>query len=139
MGEVVHVRGEGGAIQTLDLAAFLHSGLRKRLDRGDLVRVNPDGSTWTGTEPEPEPAPPEDTSIGDETGQEPGTGDGDDVDPGETDGESGPPDAPPLPAKSASRAVWAEFAISQGMERAKAADMSRGQLIAALTQPDPGE
>lgn len=45
MSEVIHVRGEGGAVFPMQLP--LSSHVKQRFDRGDLARVNPDGSAWT--------------------------------------------------------------------------------------------
>jgi hypothetical protein len=44
-----------------------------------------------------------------------------------------PPDAPPLPARSANRAIWTAFAISQGMDREEAAALTKTELISRLT------
>jgi hypothetical protein len=44
-----------------------------------------------------------------------------------------PPDAPPLPARSANRATWTAFAISQGMDREEAAALTKAELISRLT------
>lgn len=130
----VYLRGEGGAVQTMDLAAFLHPGLRRRIRRGELTRVNPDGSPWA--EPAPDQPGPPDNPDGaggpeGETGQHGDPDDGTEQ-PADPDGDGQPADAPPLPPRSASRAVWAEFAIGQGMDREQAAAMSRGELISAL-------
>jgi hypothetical protein len=186
LGERIWFRGEGGAIQTVDLGA-LHPGIRKRFSRGDLVRLNPDGSPWTEpAEPEPAPAPVPDESetatavvtVTPDTGdfaaeaearveealegadtepspagdpelehdvenddgasetEDPGDDDADEDTSADDDIIEGPADAPPLPRKSASRTVWTEFAISQGMDRAQAASLNRNQLIAELTRPD---
>lgn len=45
-----------------------------------------------------------------------------------------PPDAPALPKRSESRLVWVEFAVSQGMDRADAATMTKADLIEAFTK-----
>lgn len=103
MAEFIWLRGESGALLSFSLP--LHPGIRHRLDTGDLVRVNEDGTPWA--EPDDEPDEPEDVP---------------------------PPDAPALPDRKATRAVWAEFAISQGMDREQAASMTRAQLIAEFTQ-----
>lgn len=114
----IFLRGEGGAVQTADERALASPHLRKRVDRGDLVRVREDGSPWTGEPPaledEPEHAAPEPEA-------EPGTE---------------LPDAPPLPAKSAPRATWKDFAVSQGMDAADAEQLTRAQLIEAMTPPE---
>jgi len=48
MAETIYVRGEGGGIHAMDLP--LHESIQERLRKGQLVRVNPDGSTYTGLE-----------------------------------------------------------------------------------------
>jgi hypothetical protein len=47
-----------------------------------------------------------------------------------------PPDAPALPKRTESRAVWQEFAENQGMDAGKAAVLTRAELIAEFTQQD---
>jgi len=49
MSESIHVRGEGGAVWEMGLP--LRPDHAKRLASGALVRVNPDGSGYTGLEP----------------------------------------------------------------------------------------
>lgn len=46
MAETIHIRGEGGGIHPMDLP--LHESVQQRLAKGQLVRVNPDGSPYTG-------------------------------------------------------------------------------------------
>lgn len=64
-----------------------------------------------------------------EDGQ-PWTADADEVEP------DAPLDAPELPKRTASRAEWTEFAVSQGMDRGEAATMTKAELIARFTQQD---
>lgn len=45
-----------------------------------------------------------------------------------------PPDAPELPKRAASRAVWQKFAVSQGMDSHKAAAMTRDDLVEEFTR-----
>jgi hypothetical protein len=97
------IRGENGAIHVMDVPLPL--GIQSRLDRGDLVRVNEDGTPWH------------------EAGfveAEPPYGDL-------------PPDAPALPKRAENRATWTEFAVSQGMDREQAASMTKAELIEAFT------
>lgn len=117
MSEQMWIRGENGTLHVFSVP--LHPGIASRLAKGDLVRVNEDGSLWTGADP-------------------------DDTEPDDGDGESGddsgsaddaPADAPPLPPKSASRAVWTKFAIEQGMDRDRAATMTKAQLVTEFTRP----
>lgn len=96
------IRGENGALHLFDVP--LPPGIAHRLSRGDLVRVNADGSPWVA-----------------------------DADPGEPEESEVPPDAPALPKRTENRAVWTEFAVSQGMDRATAAAMSKAELIEALS------
>lgn len=98
------IRGENGALHCMDVP--LPPGIESRLNRGDLVRVNEDGTPWV------EPG---------EEAVEPPRGDM-------------PPDAPPLPKRTENRAAWTEFAVSQGMDRAQAASMTKAELIEQFTE-----
>jgi hypothetical protein len=49
---IIHVRGEGGAVMYFGDDAALPEGIAHRLERGDLVRVNPDGSPFGDAAPE---------------------------------------------------------------------------------------
>lgn len=105
MPDEMWVRGESGALLVFD-AATLHEGIRHRLDRGDLVRVNADGTPWTGQA---------------------------DDDEGDEDDDT-PPDAPALPKRTANRQAWTDFAISQGMDREQANNMTKAELITEFTR-----
>lgn len=98
---VIHLRGENGAVLYFDGVA-LPEGIAHRVGRGDLTRVNPDGTPWEAEAPAPAGEPP--------------------------------PDAPPLPGVKENRAVWTEFAVSQGMDRAEAASLTKAQLIDGFTK-----
>lgn len=102
------IRGENGTLHLMDVPLPL--GIQSRLDRGDLSRVNADGTPWH------EPGFVE---------AEPPRGDL-------------PPDAPALPKRAENRAVWTEFAVSQGMDRETASSMTKAELIEAFT-PQVGE
>jgi hypothetical protein len=104
MAEQMWIRGENGALHLFDLP--LPSGIQSRLDKGDLVHVNEDGTPWA--EPGEEPLEPPHGDL--------------------------PPDAPALPKRADNRAVWTEFAVSQGMEREQAAAMTKNELIDTFTQ-----
>lgn len=104
MAEQLWIKGENGSLQVFDLPLPL--GIQDRLDRGDLTRVNKDGSPWH--EPDEEVLEPPHGDL--------------------------PPDAPPLPKKTENRATWVEFAVSQGMDREQAASMTKAELIEVLTQ-----
>ena len=60
MPETIHVRGEGGAIIAMDLP--LPEPIAERLEHGQLVRVNADGSPYYGT-PAPAPAPAQGSAL----------------------------------------------------------------------------
>lgn len=45
----------------------------------------------------------------------------------------------PKPARNASRAAWAAYAVDQGMPQAEADDMTRDQLVAKYEEPTPEE
>lgn len=99
------IRGENGVVHVMDVPLPL--GVQHRLDKGDLTRVNPDGSPW---------ATPGIVEV------EPPYGDL-------------PPDAPPLPKRSEGRQVWQKFAVSQGIDPEAASSMSKADLISALAPP----
>lgn len=51
--ETIHVRGEGGAVLRLGLP--LHETIAERMERGHIVRCNPDGTVpWVPVEDAPE-------------------------------------------------------------------------------------
>ena len=101
------IRGENGMLNVFDLP--LPPGIQSRLGRGDLTRVNEDGTPWADPDEEILEPPLVDRL---------------------------PTDAPPLPKKTDNRATWTEFAVSQGMDRETAAGMTKAELIDAFTQPD---
>lgn len=105
MTEQVWFRGENGVLGMCD-AAKLPEGIQHRLDRGDLVRVHQDGTVWA--EPETLTPPAGDGPL--------------------------PDGAPALPKRAESRAVWADFARSQGMDEAKAASLTKAELVAEFTR-----
>lgn len=45
----------------------------------------------------------------------------------------------PKPARNASRAAWAAYAVDNGMPQAQADDMTRDQLVAQYEEPTPEE
>lgn len=61
MSDVIHVRGEGGAV--FRMALPLEPNVAKRFEAGEIVRVNPDGSEWT--EPAKRPRKPAAKNDGD--------------------------------------------------------------------------
>ncbi|AWL39669.1 MULTISPECIES: hypothetical protein [unclassified Streptomyces] len=106
MAETIHVRGEGGAILTMDLP--LPEGIAERYERGLLPRVNADGTPYAGA-----PAAVE----GDDAG--PGQG-GSDLTAGRV----------PRPAVNASKAEWIAFVVGQGHVSAEdAANYTKADLI----------
>lgn len=53
MPETIHVRGEGGMV--IAMSYPLGEGIEKRLTRGELRRVNEDGTPYTGDIEDGEP------------------------------------------------------------------------------------
>lgn len=49
MSEVIFLLGEGGAVWEMTLP--LERNIAERFETGQLVRVNADGSEWTGERP----------------------------------------------------------------------------------------
>lgn len=101
--ELIYLR-DGGTV--CSFSAPLPHHVAARLDKGDLVRVNPDGSAWL------QPGEPE------------------------TADKPLPDGAPALPKRTASRAVWQQFAVSQGMDHDEAARMTKAELIAKFTKDE---
>lgn len=102
MTDTIWLRGEGGALLTASLP--LHFSLQDRLDKGELQRVNRDGSVWLESPAEAaesEPEPPAAAVEGDD---------------------------PAVPKRTASQADWAAYAISQGMDPEQAHGMKRDDL-----------
>ncbi|GAA1051399.1 hypothetical protein [Arthrobacter russicus] len=54
MPETMFIRGEGGSVFEMGLP--LHEAIAERLHKGHLVRVNPDGSTYTEADERTPPA-----------------------------------------------------------------------------------
>lgn len=122
--ERVFIRGENGMVNPFDVPVPHH--IATRLAKGDLVRVNEDGSPWA---PDGTPSVP---PAGDGAPAAAGlSGDAG----SSTGGEDS--DLPPLPAQSASRAVWQEYAVGQGMDPDEAAGMTKAQLVTRLTEAPP--
>ena len=51
MSEVIHLKGQGGAVWEMTLP--LHPDMAKRYEAGELARVNPDGSPYSEDAPKP--------------------------------------------------------------------------------------
>jgi hypothetical protein len=113
MVESIHVQGEGGHIIKMDLP--LPSHIAQRLKKGQIRRVNEDGSPYTGLEP---------------------TGAGRVPAPA-----GGPVPGPPLtqPAKNAQKADWVGWAVVQGADADEADAMTKADLIEKYGTPQPGE
>ncbi|MBD9731176.1 hypothetical protein IGX29_04960 [Streptomyces sp. H28] len=108
MAETIHVRGEGGAVFTMDLP--LPEGIADRLAKGLLVRVNEDGSPHHGG---PVPAA---TAPG---------ADGPDARGG---GEPAPSVA--RPAQAAPKSEWIAHVVRRGLLSADdAANYTKADLI----------
>jgi hypothetical protein len=60
MAKTIHVRGEGGVVW--EMALPLPDGIAQRLAKGDLTRVNEDGSPYEQPTPQPEQEPPAKTA-----------------------------------------------------------------------------
>lgn len=97
--ESIHVRGEGGVVWEMDLP--LPDGAAQRLARGDLTRVNKDGSTY-------EPGPDEDPAAP----QDP-------ADPHEV----------ARPADGARKQDWVTYAVSKGATVNDANGATKQELI----------
>lgn len=94
----------------------LHPQLKRQLDTGHLrVAAELDGPADT-------PAAEPDGEGGAERGSAPPPAD--------------PADSQP-PAGNASQAEWAEYAISQGMDRAEAESLKREEIKARIAPADP--
>lgn len=107
MPEMIHVRGEGGAILTMDLP--LPEGIAERYERGQLTRVNEDGSPFYGG-----PA---------DQGADP-------ADPGDEGGSDLTAGRSPRPAMNAPKAEWVAFVVAQGQMSAEdAAAYTKADLI----------
>ncbi|OII64595.1 hypothetical protein BJP40_19845 [Streptomyces sp. CC53] len=104
MPETIYVRGEGGSIIAMDLP--LPEGIQQRYDRGQLVRVNPDGTPYS--------SPP--AAAPDPDGPAP---------------ESGPaPDGGDRPAQAAPKAEWIAYVARRGLLSADdAANYTKADLI----------
>lgn len=104
--ETIHVRGEGGSVIAMDLP--LPHDIAARYDAGLIVRVNVDGSEWSGAA-----LPPE------KIGAVP---------------ESAPTDpaaAPVRPAVAAKKADWVAYVVATGaLAEADAEKLNKDELIA---------
>lgn len=160
MSDTVHVRAENGALLYFTGAA-LPPGIADRIRRGDLVRVTENGEPWeeaaetiadAGAITAERDELLERVAMLESRLAALGDGSGDHAEDDGEDGENrepahpeahagteppppGPSDLPPLPGAKEVRAVWAEFAISQGMDRAEAGSLTKAQLIERLTTP----
>ncbi|MFD9905628.1 hypothetical protein [Streptomyces sp. NPDC059063] len=105
MAETIYLRGEGGGIHAMDLP--LHESIQQRLERGQLRRVNADGTPLT--------APPA---------------------PADADAEEGG-DRPEQAAAAAGRppvnapkADWIAYVVSQGqLSFEDAANLTKADLV----------
>lgn len=112
----IYLRGEGGA--TFAFALPLSVTIKQRYERGELVRVNPDGTPWR--EPASEPVPQSQDNPETENEKPESTDDGD----------TSPKVAEP-PAKSASKAEWVAYAVQVGGLQPDEAD---GLTVAELRE-----
>lgn len=126
----VHVRGEGGALIGFYLP--LPPGIEDRLLSGSLVRVNPDGSRWTGDADE-DPAPlVGDTLAAQRAAQERERA---------TQNNELRETAVEQPAKSAKKAEWVDYAVSTGtITEAAAKELTHAELVARFgDDADPAD
>lgn len=109
--ETWFIRGEGGDVIPMSLP--LGEGIAGRLASGALVRVNPDGSPYTGEVQASAPA-----SLAERNAV--------------AERETNARDLPPVerPDLSARKPVWVAYAVSQGMTQAAAQDLTKDELIA---------
>ncbi|MGW2932955.1 hypothetical protein ACWDA7_14055 [Streptomyces sp. NPDC001156] len=98
--ETIFVKGEGGAVFKMDLP--LSEGIAQRLERGELTRVNEDGSPFE------EPA---DSSLQES------------AEPASTQ------EPPKKPNKASSKADWVAWAVHQGADREEAESLTLAALI----------
>lgn len=108
MADTVWMRGEGGSVIAMDLP--LPEGIQQRVDAGLIVRVNPDGSPWSGEDPvvpDPDVVDPEDA---DELAR-------DDV-------------GPARPERANPKARWVEYAqLVSDLTREEAEALTKAELI----------
>lgn len=146
MAETIHIRGEGGGIHAMDLP--LHESVQQRLARGQLTRVNPDGSTYTGLDQDTVAAPPT-ARPGKNAPKAQWTGwavavHGMTPDNAEamTKGDlmdlpEQPATPPPLggaPSEEADKAEWIAYAVGQGhLSADDAANLTKADLIDLAT------
>jgi hypothetical protein len=115
MPELIHIRGEGGAI--FQMALPLPKPIQQRLDKGYLSRVNPDGTPYRG----PRPAGPD--------GPDGPAAGGTALTRGET----------PRPPKTALKPQWVGWAVAvHGLDPEIADGMTKGDLMdLPATPPAP--
>ena len=112
MADTIHVRGEGG--QIIEMALPLPEPIADRLTKGQLRRVNPDGSPYTGSDEPP----------GADTIEEQGSA----LTRGVT----------PRPDKGARKAEWVGWAVGvHGMDPEAADGMTKQDLMDLPEQPVP--
>ncbi|MFE9765113.1 hypothetical protein ACFYPC_11360 [Streptomyces sp. NPDC005808] len=100
MTETIYIRGEGGGIHAMDLP--LHESVEQRLARGQLTRVNQDGSSYTDGTTEAGPSESSDPAA----------------------------DKSARPAVNASKSEWIAYVVGQGHLSAEdAANLTKADLI----------
>lgn len=113
MAETIHVRGEGG--QTIEMDLPLPEPIADRLAKGQLRRVNPDGSPYTG--PQLWEA---------DSDEQDGPAAGSALTEGRT----------PRPAANARKAEWVGWAVGvHGMDPEDADAMTKGDLMDLPDEP----
>lgn len=113
MPETIHVRGEGGAVIAMDLP--LPESIAERLAKGQLKRVNADGSPYT--------------EAPDDTGQPP---------PARVGGSAQTAGTVPRPGAAARKPDWVLWAVAvHGLDEADAEGMTLAALKELPEQPTP--
>ncbi|KUN92038.1 hypothetical protein [Streptomyces caeruleatus] len=110
MAETIYVRGEGGAIFVMDLP--LPEAIADRLAKGQIKRVNKDGSPYSGAAPAPGPAAEQGSAL--------------------TEG------AVPRPGARASKDDWVLWAMAtHAIPETDAEAMTKAQLQELPEKPTP--
>ena len=117
----IFVRGESGAIWEMDLP--LPESIQDRLNAGKLVRVNQDGSSWTGVT--------EDTTVTRGSTVTAGAKTAKDEIPGIEEDEDPDPAVAKRPADNAPVAEWKSYAVTRGADAKQADGMTKPELIKA--------
>jgi hypothetical protein len=131
----IYLRGEGGAVFAQDLP--LHSGIAERLAAGKLVRVNEDGTTFSGVTDDVTIT--DGARVTDAKREIPGIVEDDDPDPEVADRQRAERERAAAAAKaqimtrpndSAAKPDWEAYARSKGATDAQVSSSTKPELIA---------